>query len=100
MLGQRACPGPQLTRGRGLRGLSLVLQMPLPPGSHRCPVNCRKPRQSSASPEAAQDALVDRVEDRELTRADDLRVFHLHDARRAASQARSASFSVSAIACS
>ena len=55
---------------------------------------------SSASPEAAQDALVDRVEDREPTHPDDLRVFHLHDARRAASQARSASFSVSAIACS
>jgi hypothetical protein len=30
---------PQRWRGRGVCGLSLVLQTPLPPGSHRCPVN-------------------------------------------------------------
>jgi hypothetical protein len=39
LLWERACSGPQRWRGRGVRGLSLVLQTPLPPGSHRCPVN-------------------------------------------------------------
>src|SRR5215211_6376692 len=33
------CSGPQRWRGRGVCGLSLLLQTPLPPGSHRCPVN-------------------------------------------------------------
>jgi hypothetical protein len=33
LLGERACPRPRRL------GLSLTLQTPLPPGSHRCPVN-------------------------------------------------------------
>lgn len=36
---ERACPGPQRSRGRGACGLSLVLQTPLPPGGHRCPAS-------------------------------------------------------------
>jgi hypothetical protein len=39
LLGKRACPGPQRSGGRGVCGLSLVLQTPPPPGSHRCPVD-------------------------------------------------------------
>src|SRR5919204_2132025 len=39
LLGERACSGPQRSRGHGVCGLSLLLQTPLPPGSHRCPVN-------------------------------------------------------------
>src|SRR6266540_1144106 len=39
LLRERACSGPQRWRGRGVCGLSLLLQTPLPPGSHRCPVN-------------------------------------------------------------
>ena len=35
---ERACSVPQRSRGRGVCGLSPVLQTPLPPGSHRCPV--------------------------------------------------------------
>jgi GNAT superfamily N-acetyltransferase len=39
VLGERACSGPQRCRGRGVCGLSLVHQTPLPFGSHRGPVN-------------------------------------------------------------
>src|SRR6516165_11385804 len=33
---ERACPGPQRSHGRGVWGVSLVLQTPPPLGSHRC----------------------------------------------------------------
>jgi hypothetical protein len=37
--GTRLFRAAALARGCGVCGLSLVLQTPLPPGSHRCPVN-------------------------------------------------------------
>src|SRR4051812_26222314 len=44
-------------RARCARGLSLLLQTPLPPGSHRCPINSRFAEGQGALTDAGLEAV-------------------------------------------